>query len=204
MADTREDIVGAADHMIRWMGAESRPAEEIQSYVGWGLRDLVGKCLGTQDRGVIDKASKVFREFYLEHLLDRTCLYPGVLEVLDFFGARRQVVVTNKPAGPTETILIGLGIRHYFSDVFAGDSGYPRKPDPEAVLRLIQSERVSTEEALLIGDSLIDIQTARAAGIEMAALAHGFGAEEELRKEHPDRVFSGFEEFLGFVREAGW
>jgi phosphoglycolate phosphatase len=202
LADTRRDIVNAANDMIRRMGKEPLAAAEIESYVGRGLHELVGDCLKTDDRKTIQRGAKFYREYYAGHLLDHTRLYPGAGEVLEYFKNRRQAVVTNKPEPFTTQILEKLGIRNYFSDVVSGDSPYPRKPDPAALEAILRAASAKPQQALFVGDSPVDIETARRAGIEIAAVPHGFSPEHHL--EGADVIVPSFEVLLEHAKKSNW
>ena len=116
-----------------------------------------------------------FLEIYNRHLLDRTVAYPGVKETLAIAANRATLaVLTNKPLAPSERILDGLGLRHFFTHVVGGDNARGRKPDPAALLALV-GERPA-EGALFVGDSPIDYQTALAANVPFGWARFGFGS----------------------------
>ena len=194
LVDTREDIACAANHMLQTMGAEVLAPSEIERYVGRGLHHLVKSCLKTDDDKSVKKGAKTYRDYYARHMLDHTRLYPGALEVLNYFKGRHQAVITNKPNPFSRDILRDLGVLDYFLEVVAGDAGYPRKPDPTAVLSLMQQTKAKAEETLLVGDSEIDIETARNAGVDTVAITHGFVGEDTLRLAQPDHIVRHFEE----------
>lgn len=204
LADTRKDIVLAANHMMEAMGQPPLGAREIQRYVGSGLRDLVGRCLKAQDPEVIERGTRIFKERYSKHYLDYTRLYPGVLEILEHFKACRQFVVTNKPNPIATEILEALGIGNYFEAIIAGNSGYPPKPDPTIFLNLMEEGGMTPQETLLIGDSLIDIEAGERAGIPVAVLTQGFSEEHELKTKNPALLFADIQALLAYAREAGW
>ncbi|MFA6600312.1 MAG: HAD-IA family hydrolase [Candidatus Omnitrophota bacterium] len=204
LVDTREDIVRAANHMCREMGAGELSFEQVCAFVGWGLRDLVAKCLGTADLKRVEKGAKIFRAYYQDHLLDTSRLYPGAVEVLDYFKDRKQAVLTNKPNPFSRIMLERLGVAGYFVEIVAGNSNYPQKPDPAAVLAIMKRESVEPGRALFVGDSIIDLETGRNAGVETAILTHGFMAEKDLIPARPDWLVSDFEAFLQCAKKEGW
>jgi len=132
------------------------------------------------------KAVKLFRRYYAEHLLDQTALYPPVMKVLEFFKDREQAVLTNKPENFSVRILKELGVSEFFSRVIGGDTGLPKKPDPAAALEILREAEVKPEEAVYIGDSALDIETGRNAGMKAIAVTYGFGKRAELEKSNPD------------------
>ncbi len=204
LVDTREDIARAANHMLAALKAPPLDQLTIERFVGRGLHHLIKSCLKTEDAKQIEKGSKVYRDYYAKHMLDHTVLYPGAREALEYFKGRLQAVITNKPNPYSRQILEALGVAHYFVEIVAGDTDYPKKPDPTAVLSIMKREKVEADETLFVGDSLIDIETGRNAGIETVVISHGFEAEETLQSENSAGVVSGFHELLTFANQKGW
>lgn len=190
--------------MLEAMGSEKLLPKEIWTYVGRGLHHLIRSCLKTSDEKKIEQGAKIYRKHYGEHMMDHSRLYPGASEILDYFKSRKQMVMTNKPNPFSQDLLQGLEIGHYFFEIVAGNSGYPQKPSPDSVLQIMQREGVSPEETLMIGDSLVDVATARGAGIEIAVVTHGFSSENELKSLSPDALVQGFPELLELAKEKQW
>jgi phosphoglycolate phosphatase len=118
-----------------------------------------------------DRALAAWREHYLEHLLDHTALFPGIGELL----ARVRITLavhTNKPGHMARRILQGLGVAGRLADVVGGDEA-PRKPDPAGTRAILERRGVAPSEALLVGDSLIDLETARAVPLRFVAVGWG-------------------------------
>lgn len=204
LVDTREDIARAANHMLTAFNVPCLDRPTIESFVGKGLHHLIKSCLKTEDAKQIEKGSRVYREYYAKHMLDHTALYPGAREVLEYFKERLQAVITNKPNPYSRQILEALGVAGYFVEIVAGDTDYPKKPDPTAVLSIMKREKVEADETLFVGDSLIDIETGRNAGIETIVISHGFESEEALQSANPAGLVSGFRELLAFTNQKGW
>ncbi len=204
LVDTREDIARSANHMLSEMGLPSIPKEEVALYVGRGLFQLVQSCLKTNDQKQIEKGAKIYRAFYAEHMLDHSALYPGAEEILKYFKGRKQSVLTNKPNPFSENLLKALGVGGYFEMIVAGDSEYPKKPSPAAVHAMMGRWSVGPEETLFIGDSLVDIETARNAGVPIAVVSHGFSSPEELQSASPEILADGFPELLKELKGLQW
>lgn len=204
LVDTREDIAHAVNHMLKEMAHKPLPQATIEKHVGRGLHHLVANCLGTRDSKPVEKGARLYRQYYAEHMMDHTQLYPGALDMLNYFKDRLQAVITNKPNPFTEQMLKALGVAKYFSDIVAGDTDFPKKPDPSAVLFILQREKIKSDEALFIGDSLVDIETGRNAGIETVVTCHGFTCEEELQSANPHAVVRDFKELLELIKKKGW
>ncbi len=204
LVDTRADIANAVNHMLQEMAAPLLESREVERFVGQGLHHLVKNCLGTDEKKRIEKGSAIYRKYYSGHMLDHTVLYPGVREVLDYFKSRKQAVITNKPNPFSKDILTALGVAPYFVGIVAGDSELAKKPDPEAVLAIMKREKIGAADALLVGDSRIDIETARNAGIAVVVVSHGFAGRDELESARPDAIFRDFTELLETAKKLRW
>jgi len=204
LVDTRRDIAEAANEMRARMGLPPMPEKEICGYVGLGLQRLVEGCLNTTDPAKVEEGTRIYRAFYTEHLLDHTALYPGVTEVLEHFRFRRQAVITNKPDPYSRRILEALGVAGYFTEIVAGNSGYPKKPDPASLLDLMQKEEAAPAGTLFVGDSPVDVETGAKAGVPTVALSQGFAEREELERARPDYLVAGFPELLALAKEKDW
>jgi phosphoglycolate phosphatase len=188
LVDSREDLVAAVQHMLRQLDVPPLPAEEIVGYVGEGARRLVEKSLAATEPELDDTGLGIFRTYYAEHLLDRTVAYPEVPETLARLAAAGRVlsVLTNKPEAMSRALLQGLGLLDRFLNVIGGDSLATRKPDPSGLLQLVAESEIPAEQTLLVGDSPIDLATARAAGVSFCGVMWGF-FPERLRAVHPER-----------------
>jgi len=177
LIDSRRDLADSANALIVEYGGAPLSEDAIGRMVGEGAALLVRRALDAAGLGSRSSAVERFLEIYDEHLLNHTRLYDGVADVVR--GARRVArvtVLTNKPTRPSERILVELGVRDLFDDVVGGDGPYPRKPDPAGLLAMMQSANTGTEETLLVGDSAIDLETARRAGTRCCLVTFGFGA----------------------------
>lgn len=206
LVDTRDDIAQSVNHMLRQLGKPPLPIPAVTSYVGKGLKNLIANCLQENEsgNGILERAVEIYHTHYTEHLLDQSRLYPGVLETLTYFKNRKQAVVTNKPSPYSIRILEGLGVADYFIDMIAGENEYPRKPDPAGMKALLEKNNVSPEEALLIGDSCVDVQTGRNAGVFTIVLSQGFEEESALKAAEPDALVCNFKECLKLVQNNRW
>lgn len=197
LIDSSQDIANAVNWTLKELGLWALPVEQVSGFVGNGVKNLMQQALKAASPSSLPplgRSIKLFRRRYGEHLLDQTRLYPSVKKVLEFFKGLSQAVVTNKPEDFTHEILRGLGIDSYFGRVIGGDKGFPKKPDPGPVLELLGHFEVRPEEAILIGDSRMDVETARNAGIRAAAVTYGFGSRSELEAAQPDFLLNDLEE----------
>jgi phosphoglycolate phosphatase len=204
LVDSLEDIAQAVNHTLSAFSVAALPSQEIRRYVGRGLRELLASCLNNHDHATVEQASERFLAYYAHHLADHTVLYPGVPRLLEYFTARRQAVITNKPTPHARELLRRLGIDRYFFRVIAADDGFPKKPDPAATLALMTQEGIAPEETLLIGDSPIDVETGRRASVVTAVIAQGFSDPEELAAAAPDLLVHHCDELLEYIRAHHW
>ncbi len=192
LIDSREDLANSANYVLNRLGLEELSVEILSSFIGDGVYKLVERALDWQTSpgraypGSVDEAVELFRAHYAEHLVDRTRLYPGVLETLNHFQGKKKAVVTNKPFDFAMSILNNLGIVEHFDVVLGGDSTTNRKPDPEPLEEVLTRLRILKERAVIVGDSPQDIEMARRAGLLSIAVTYGLGQREELIKAEPD------------------
>jgi phosphoglycolate phosphatase len=186
LIDSRRDLADSANALILERGGRPLPVDAIAGMVGEGAALLVRRALTAA--GIepdLDTALPRFLELYDERLLAHTRLYPGTREALETIGAQATLaILTNKPQRPTERILDGLAIAGLFERVIGGDTPFGRKPEPAGLAHLMAAAGSGTADTILVGDSAIDLRTARAAGVPICLVRYGFGfpfAEAELR-----------------------
>jgi phosphoglycolate phosphatase len=187
LIDSRRDLADAANALIVERGGQPLPVDAISAMVGEGAPLLVRRAL--KAAGVaseeVGPALRRFLELYDERLLAHTRPYEGTREALTSLVARGPLaILTNKPQRPTENILEGLGLTSFFRWAIGGDTTLPRKPDPGGLHHLIAQAGVTAAETIMVGDSAIDLRTARAAGTRICLVRYGFGfrtLEGELR-----------------------
>lgn len=189
LVDSFADLSGSVNHALRAVGLPARPLPEIRGFVGEGARLLLERAV-TPRVDLLEPALAAWWEHYDAHCTDRTVLFPGMDGLLR--GAGRVLAVhTNKPGRLARKILDHLGVGERFAAVLGGDEA-PRKPDPRGTLELVVRLGGRPEDAVFVGDSLIDARTAAAAGIPFVAVTWGFGARDDLVAARPaamvDRV----------------
>jgi phosphoglycolate phosphatase len=175
--------------------------ELISTYVGAGAQVLMRRALGaeTSDEAV-EKALEYFLAYYDQHKLDNTRAYPGVAEALEALARDgvRMAVLTNKPSRISGRIIEGLGLARYFARVYGGNSFDQKKPHPIGVETLLAELGVERSRALLVGDSAVDVRTARNAGIAVWGVMYGF-QPESFAEDPPDRTVERPEELARAV-----
>jgi phosphoglycolate phosphatase len=177
LVDSSRDLADATNALLADLGATPLSVDVVVSLVGEGAALLVRRAL---ERAGLDPETPHALERFLAHydgrLLDTTRPYPGMVETVTAIGARSRVaVLTNKPERATRQILKGLGMDRLFSDVIGGDSAHGRKPDPAGLLDLVARAGATPAGTLLVGDSPVDLATARRAGTHICLARYGFG-----------------------------
>jgi len=186
LIDSKLDLALSVNATLEHFGFQPLPHEEIFGYIGQGAPMLVRRALGhTTDDALVQKGLEFFLGYYREHMLDNTVAYPGVREGLAELAAAGCIltVLTNKPERFSRRILEGLGLADFFLQVYGGNSFERKKPDPIGIETILRETGEEKDRALMVGDSEIDILTARNAGIRVCGVNYGLGSH--LLDEYP-------------------
>jgi phosphoglycolate phosphatase len=169
----------------------------VTGYIGWGIENLNRKTLDTDDPKMLSEGLEVLKAYYREHGVDNVIIYPGVWELLDFLKNRgiKMGLVSNKPHELTLMTLDQLKLAPYFTVALGADATPNKKPHPEPILTILQRMGVSTSEAVMIGDSPVDVEAARAANIPIGLVSNGFVEEERLKAANPDWMVKSLLDF---------
>jgi len=188
LIDSKLDLVNSVNFMMREMQREVLPLATVAGYIGHGAPRLVADALGP-DAAEADRKRglEIFLAHYGEHNLDATRAYPGVVEGLESLQDRPMDVLTNKPVKMSVEILEALGLRKFFRSVYGGDSFEKKKPDPAGALAILKNLGAPPHESAMVGDSGVDIQTARNAGMFAIAVNYGFGQHD--RQTQPADIY---------------
>jgi phosphoglycolate phosphatase len=179
LIDSKMDLVQSVNAMLRTTGRAELPTELVASYVGHGAPQLIASVLGpAADEEQRREALRIFLEHYREHKLDLTRPYPGVVEGLEALGGYPMAVLTNKPMQMSVEILEGLKLARFFRAVYGGDSFEKKKPDPGGALAILKELDALPAESAMVGDSDVDMQTARNAGMVAVGVRYGFGQHD--------------------------
>ncbi len=192
LVDSRIDLANSVNAMLRHFGKAELPDEVIASYIGDGAPMLVRRALGDpDDESFVHSALEFFLLYYREHKLDYTYVYQGITESLDAIRNSRNgnpvkmAVLSNKPVFPSRAIVNALGLGSYFFQVYGGNSFHTKKPDPAGVQALLREAGAQPHETVIVGDSEIDVLTARNSGIYSVGVKYGF-APHTLENAPPD------------------
>lgn len=180
LADTGADLVSSINYTLASMRLNTRSSQEILTFVGDGVKQLVGRSLGENDKDRLEEAMSIFSGHYEKHLLDQTILYPHIEDVLKFFNHKMKVILTNKRQYLALAIARGLHIDRYFMEIVGADSTPYQKPDQRIVEYLLEKYNVAPQKAVMIGDGVNDIAVAKNAGTCSCAYLNGLGNKEIL------------------------
>jgi len=199
LIDSKLDLANAVNATLVHAGHPAKDHESIYSLVGNGAPTLVRRALGDgANDGEVEEALAFFLSYYREHMLDHTVLYPGVREALELLAAperpeRLLAILTNKPVRFSRELVERLDLGRFFRVVYGGNSFERKKPHPLGVETLLRDFNASPREAMLVGDSEVDVQTARNAGIWACGVTYGLGSDR-LPQAAPDLLLDSLVE----------
>ncbi len=209
LIDSRLDLVHSVNATLRHMKRPELPDDVIAGYVGDGAPALIGRALGNEanDEKLVRSGLEYFLTYYREHKLDHTHLYDGIVEALASLQnshngrPRKMAVLSNKPVNPSRAIVEALGLGNFFACVYGGNSFSTKKPDPEGAQTILRELETAPQDALLVGDSGVDILTGRNAGTWTCAVTYGF-APHTLEDAQPDVMLDKPSELAQLFAEA--
>ncbi|HEB76833.1 MAG TPA: HAD family hydrolase [Nitrospirae bacterium] len=181
LVDSSRDITNALNHAIAPLGLEPLSVEETVRLVGEGITRLIEKAAGATDEETKEDVLRRFLEFYAGHLTEHTRPYPGVPETLERLGSYRKAVISNKREELSRRLLSELGLDSHFAHILGSDSTPEKKPSPLPLLTVIETEGLTAENALMVGDSDLDIEAGRRAGVVTVGAAYGYRPLESLK-----------------------
>ena len=201
LVDSKLDLANSVNAALGHMGRLPIDNELVYSYVGNGAPVLMRKAMGPEaGDDQVTRALEFFLAYYREHMLDNTYLYPGVREALDRLLAEKvkMAVLTNKPVRFSQILIDGLGLGGHFLRIYGGNSFEHKKPHPIGVEKLLAESGVARERAMLVGDSAVDVKTARNANIKACGVTYGF-QPETFQQAPPDILVDRMEELTEMV-----
>jgi phosphoglycolate phosphatase len=201
LIDSKLDLVHSVNAARQLMNLPAISEELVSSYVGNGAPVLMRRALGPEASDEdVQKALAFFLDYYREHMLDNTRLYPGVQQALDRLldGGAKMAVLTNKPVRFSRAIVEGLGLGAHFFQIYGGNSFEQKKPDPVGIEKLIEECGAERGRTIMVGDSAVDIRTARNAKVKACGVTYGF-QPETFELDPPDLVIDDMIELADYV-----
>lgn len=190
LLDTLEDLASSTNYALGQFGFPLRSIDEVRSFVGNGVRKLIERSLPTAvDERTVDAVLDCFKQHYVGHCQVKTCLYPGVQQLLSVLKSKgyKLAIVSNKLQSGVDELY-----KRYFADyvqVAIGErDGLRRKPAPDMVLMALDELNVSKDEAVYVGDSEVDVATADAAGMACISVLWGF-RDKAFLEHHGAQLF---------------
>ena len=209
LVDSVPDLAFCVDEMMKQLGRPVHGEAKVRDWVGNGVerlvrRALIGQLDGEPDEAEFARAYPLFLDLYAANTSQRSLLYPGIREGLDYLKRQgyRLGCVTNKASQFTLPLLRDLGIHDEFEIIVAGDSLPKKKPDPLPLLHAAEQLGVKPANAMMIGDSQSDVKAARAAGFQIVCMSYGYNHGEDIRRYDPDAVLDSLEEIRGLLESA--
>jgi phosphoglycolate phosphatase len=203
LMDSVPDLAAAVDKMLMLLGRQPAGVEHVRDWVGNGSRVLVRRALagGLQHDGVADELAEEALALFMQAYAgghELTTVYPGVRECLDWLRERevKLSIVTNKPAQFIEPLLEEKGLTGYFHWLVGGDTLPQQKPDPAALLWVMDKAGAAPQESLFVGDSRNDVRAAKAAAVPCVALTYGYNHGEPIANEQPALVLDDLRELV--------
>ena len=202
LLNTLDDLANACNYALNKFSFPTHNVEEYKKFIGNGIYKLVERALpnNKKDKETVEKVLKTFSDYYNEHMIDMTKPYDGIVDILDELRAKgiKLAVVSNKKHEFTIEI-----VKKYFGDrfdiVFGHRENYKEKPDPTSVLEVIEKLNILKSECIYIGDSNVDILTAKNAGVKSVGVSWGFRDREELANEGANYLADNNIELLNII-----
>jgi 2-phosphoglycolate phosphatase len=198
LADTGHDLADSVNFTRAHFSLAPLAEKQVYVNVGRGVEHLLRQSLPEEDANHFQEVMRVFLEHYEKHLLDRTVLYPGVHEVLNYFRGKRRAVVSNKTQRLTVKMVKGLGVAGEFDAILGGDSAPEKKPHPALLNLVLQKFQILAANALMVGDGDTDIEAGKRAGVATCGVTYGLGSKADLIATQPDVMIDDLTELSNY------
>jgi phosphoglycolate phosphatase len=203
LIDSGLDLALSVNATLEHLGRDPLPHEQVFGYVGKGAARLIEQALGDGATATeCEQGLAYFLSYYRRHMLDNTVTYPGVRECLAALDGLPMAVLTNKPVRFSEEIVRGLGLTKYFRFVYGGNSFQTKKPDPAGMQTLLREFGITPKEAMIVGDSEVDVQTARNSGTWACGVTYGLGLDR-LSEFPPDLLLDSLTDLPAYLARNG-
>lgn len=204
LADTIDDITDSINFAFEQSGIEPVTPKLIRSLIGHGLSDLLRKALKSDGDEQLPALVEGYRQVYMDRMLLNTHLYPGIADMLDQFSDCEipLAVLSNKPDIFTVPMCQTMLTRWPFAGFRGSSEDWPKKPDPTVALEFAREMKCDPVNVFFVGDSAVDIETARNAGMKSVAVTWGYRNLDELQAAHPDHIIDHPEELFMLAHHA--
>jgi phosphoglycolate phosphatase len=203
LVDSKKDLTASVNYIRHQFDLPDLTEHEIARFIGDGALMLIRRALAEKaTESAVQTGLQMFLSYYRAHMLDQTVLYPGVRETLDRLSDCKLAVLTNKPVHFSCAMLDGLGIYGYFAAVYGGNSFDRKKPDPVGVYRILSDTNGHREMTWMIGDSGVDVQTGKNAGVTTCGVTYGYSTKS-FAESPPDFLIDRFSELEALIHVRG-
>ena len=199
LVDSKEGIVNSVNFTLSKLGLGRKPFDEIVSFVGTGVNDLIKKSLGEENISLFEKGISIFENHYKTHSAVRCRLYPHVKDVLENFKLKLMFVVTNRRKNMAQVTLSSLKIGKYFKDIIGGDDRHCLKPSVCSLSGALKWSK-DKRRSMIVGDMDLDVLTGKRAGTITCAVTYGIGKREDIVKAKPDYIIDDILELEAIAR----
>jgi len=199
LVDTKKDIADSVNRALNELELRTLDRETLYTFIGKGVNHLIARSLEGTGCDDMPRAIDAFIRDYEAHLMDQTGLFPSCRETLEHFTHKDNTILSNKPTLFITRILDALDWRAPFSTILGGDSVPAKKPDPGGLLNILQQHGVRPEETLMVGDSLVDIETGKRAGVKTCGVTYGHAGRKSLASAQPDWIIDDLSELKQLV-----
>ncbi|RMF60414.1 MAG: HAD family hydrolase [Calditrichaeota bacterium] len=199
LADTRKDLAAAVNYARKKLGFPPLSLDQISSFVGDGINKLLERSFPGCSHEQLIVAKHYFDDYYGQHLVVETRLYPGVREVLHSLNGAMCAVLSNKAQEFTAEIVEKLGLKSHFKLILGSGNVLPRKPSPEPVQYILTQLQISPESAMMVGDTRNDILAGKIAGVTTCGVSYGFRSRQQLEEFKPDFLIDDIRELLKLI-----
>lgn len=200
LIDSKRDLADSVNATRIWAGLPALSDEVVSSYVGSGAPVLIRRAFPDATTAERERFLKYFLDYYREHMLDATTLYPGVREALDQLHAAGVplAVLTNKPVRFSVHLIEGLNLDMHFFRVYGGNSFEEKKPHPVGINLLVEESSADRNRTVMVGDSAVDVLTARNAEVKACGVSWGF-QPETFADAPPDFVIDDMRKLVDMI-----
>jgi phosphoglycolate phosphatase len=201
LLDSSEDIAWVTNRTLDAFGYPRMDNSLIKEKIGWGVVMLIKQIMPDIDSAKIEEVKGVFLDLYSSHLVVKSELYPGVIETIEHLLSldKKLAVLTNKPVNLSVRIIDELFKSGSFKLVLGGDSLATKKPDPAPIFHIMETLGVKPRGSVMVGDSPVDVEAGKGAGIATIGAAYGFRGTGELAEAGVDIIIDNFSELKDII-----
>ena len=200
LVDTFADIAGSVNLALTEMGLNPLDKKTIRGNIGSGMFNLMTRSLMKSGCNDIETSVLLFQKHYSRHLLDQTNFYPNGKEIVEYFFNKKNAILSNKPISFIEKILKALSFSKPFDSIIGGDSLDVKKPDPKGLLLMMNKFNSPPKKTLMVGDSAIDIETGKHAGVITCGVTYGLGNLDSLTNSNPDYLIDNLSQLKSLFK----